>query len=223
MLIPAPMAKQFCAALYGWEAAVIIAVVAILFMARVLSGVLAGRTTRNVADDFVLWIAQGFGCGRIPFAAGTLGSVVGVMWFLLLLSTGSIHVFLAGAAAAVVLSVWFCGEAEKTLGETDPGSVVFDEICAVPLCFTSWLGMEWVNHGHWPAPEYFFSDRNWPLLLAVFAAFRFFDVVKPWPIRQSQRLPGGWGVTMDDVLAALYVNVLVMLVFLASTAAGGGK
>jgi phosphatidylglycerophosphatase A len=47
----------------------------------------------------------------------------------------------------------------------------------------------------------------------VFALFRFFDVLKPWPVRQSQSLPGGWGVTIDDVLAALYVNLAVLLVY----------
>ena len=45
------------------------------------------------------------------------------------------------------------------------------------------------------------------------AAFCFFDVAKPWPVYQSQSLPGGWGVTIDDVLAAFYVNLVVLLVF----------
>ena len=49
--------------------------------------------------------------------------------------------------------------------------------------------------------------------LGVFAAFRFFDATKPWPVRQSQALPGGWGITVDDVLAAIYVNALVLLVY----------
>jgi phosphatidylglycerophosphatase A len=49
--------------------------------------------------------------------------------------------------------------------------------------------------------------------IGVFAAFRFFDVAKPWPVRQSQALPGGWGITVDDFLAAFYVNAVVLLVF----------
>ena len=48
-------------------------------------------------------------------------------------------------------------------------------------------------------------------------AFRFFDVAKPWPVYQSQSLPGGWGITIDDVLAAVYVNVVVLLVYAAKT------
>jgi len=45
----------------------------------------------------------------------------------------------------------------------------------------------------------------------VFAAFRFFDILKPWPVSPSQKFPRGWGVTIDDVLAAMYVNVLILL------------
>jgi phosphatidylglycerophosphatase A len=55
------------------------------------------------------------------------------------------------------------------------------------------------------------------LTAGFFAAFRFFDVLKPWPVRQSQALPGGWGVTVDDLLAALYVNLLLAVVLGAWT------
>ena len=48
-------------------------------------------------------------------------------------------------------------------------------------------------------------------------ACRFFDIAKPWPVRQSQSLPGGWGITIDDVLAGVYVNVAVLLVYAAKT------
>ncbi len=82
-----------------------------------------------------LWVAQGFGVGRIPVAPGTFGSVAGVLWFGLLLLTGSMWLFIAGTIAAIALSVWLCGAAEKILGQTDPGSVVLDEIAAMPVCF----------------------------------------------------------------------------------------
>jgi phosphatidylglycerophosphatase A len=63
-----------------------------------------------------------------------------------------------------------------------------------------------------PDVTYFVTGHHWLWLVAIFAAFRFFDVVKPWPIRQSQSLPGGWGITIDDLLAAIYVNLLVVLI-----------
>jgi phosphatidylglycerophosphatase A len=47
--------------------------------------------------------------------------------------------------------------------------------------------------------------------IGIFALFRFFDILKPWPVRQSQKLPGGWGVTVDDVLAAGYVNIVALV------------
>jgi phosphatidylglycerophosphatase A len=162
-----------------------------------------------------LWLAQGFGIGRIPVAPGTFGSVVGVLWFAVLLLTGNLWLFIAGAFAAIALSVWLCGAAEEVLGQTDPGCVVLDEIAAVPLCFLGLVVVQFCQSGSLPAPASFFSTHSWPWTLGVFVAFRFFDVAKPWPVRQSQSLPGGWGVTVDDLLAAVYVNAVVLLVYAA--------
>ncbi len=160
-----------------------------------------------------LWIAQGFGVGRIPVAPGTFGSVAGVGWFALLLLTGKLWLFAAGTVAGLALSVWLCGVGEKVLGQKDPQSVVLDEITALPVCFLGWVAILTWKSGALPLPESFFSARTWPMTLGVFAAFRFFDVAKPWPVRQSQSLPGGWGVTIDDVLAAIYVNLAVLLAY----------
>ena len=164
-----------------------------------------------------LWIAQGFGVGCVPVAPGTFGSVVGVLWFGLLLGTGNPWLFIAGTIAAIALSVWLCGDAEKTLRQTDPGSVVLDEIAAMPVCFWGWAAILFWKTGAMPGVADFFSVRTWPLTLGVFAAFRLFDVAKPWPVHQSQSLPGGWGVTIDDVLAAVYVNAVVLLVYAGKT------
>jgi phosphatidylglycerophosphatase A len=164
-------------------------------------------------NAFLLWVAQGFGVGRIAFAPGTFGSVVGLGWFALLLLTGNIGLFLAGTLAGLVLSVWVCGVGESVLKKKDPGSVVMDEIAAIPICFTGWIGILIWKTGSFPAPQIFFSRQHWLPTLGVFAAFRFFDVLKPWPVRQSQWLVGGWGVTIDDVLAAIYVNAGVLVVY----------
>jgi phosphatidylglycerophosphatase A len=162
-------------------------------------------------NHFILWIAQGFGVGRIPFASGTFGSLVGLLWFVVLLWPGNLWFYLAGMLAGILVSVWLCGRAEKILGRTDPGSVVLDEIIALPICFTVRV-LEFLHrNGVMPGPEFFFGHHAWPMTLGVFLAFRFFDIAKPWPVRQSQKLPGGWGVTLDDVLAAFYVNALSAL------------
>jgi phosphatidylglycerophosphatase A len=159
-----------------------------------------------------LWIAQGFGIGRIPIAPGTFGSILGLGWFLALICLKSWTVFIIGAIAGIAVSIWLCGEAEQILKQTDPGSVVMDEIIAIPICFTGWLVMASVWQHQMPGPEYFWG--HWEYSIGVFALFRLFDVSKPWPVRQSQRLRGGWGVTIDDVLAAVYVNIVVVVIIL---------
>jgi len=160
-----------------------------------------------------LWIAQGFGIGRIPAAPGTLGSLLGMLWFGLLLLTGNLWLFVAGTIAGIAVSVWLCGAAEQVLGQKDPGSVVLDEIVALPVSFLGWVAIALGQTGSLPSFAYFVSARTWPLTLGVFIAFRVFDVAKPWPVHQSQSLPGGWGVTIDDVLASVYVNGVVLLAY----------
>jgi len=163
-------------------------------------------------NGFLLWLAQGFGIGRLPFAPGTFGSLLGVLWFALLLLAGDFRVFLGGTIAGLALAVWLCDVGEKILKQKDPRSVVCDEIAAMPVCFVGWIAVLIWKTGAMPAPDYFLSKGHWLPALGVFAAFRFFDVLKPWPVRQSQALPGGWGVAIDDLLAALYVNALVLAV-----------
>jgi phosphatidylglycerophosphatase A len=163
--------------------------------------------------DLRLWLAQGFGVGRIPFAPGTFGSVVGLAWVALLLASGKLWVYLGGTLLGIALSVWLCGEGERILKQKDPGSVVLDEIAAMPVCFAGWVWLGWRNDGVIPPVEKFLG--SWVVILGVFVAFRFFDIVKPWPVKQSQTLPGGWGVTVDDLLAAVYVNILLLIVVAA--------
>jgi phosphatidylglycerophosphatase A len=159
----------------------------------------------------VLWVAQGFGTGRIRFAPGTWGSLVGLLWFAILLSTGSLWLFVAGLFLSALASVWICDAAERILKQSDPSSVVFDEIVAVPACFLVWVLALWLPQHHWPSVETFFSKSMWWSTAGVWVLFRVFDILKPWPVRQSQKLPGGWGVTVDDLLAAAYVNVICLL------------
>ena len=162
----------------------------------------------------VIWLAQGFGVGRIPWAPGTFGSVLGLGWFAILLlvaqwSPVSAGVIYLGSALA---SVWTCEAAEILLGEKDPGSIVLDEIVALPTCFLGWVFYLWLQLGELPSVEFFFGVKTCFLALGTFLAFRFFDIAKPWPIKQSQAWSHGWGVVMDDQLAAVYVNVVVLLV-----------
>lgn len=219
----------------GWEIFLLLAIAVILYGARRLPELRNGSRTRRAADkdttsealpgarsavdQWILWLAQGLDVGRVPLAPGTFGSLVGLLWFAVLLAPGSLAIYLAGMLAGFVVSVWCCGRAERILGQTDPGSIVLDEIVALPACFLPWVLHARAALHSMPPVATFFSGHAWIWSAGVFVLFRFFDVVKPWPVRQIQRLPGGWGVTADDLLAALYVAGVVWLTLIGTATA----
>jgi phosphatidylglycerophosphatase A len=172
-------------------------------------------TAMHSSSAWGLWLAQGFGVGLIPIAPGTFGSIVGVICWAALLLGRNWFLFSAGLLLLMVLSVCLTGRAEEWLGAKDPGSIVLDEIAAIPLCYLAWMIVAARGSGRFPDINYFFSRQTWPITMAVLAFFRVFDIWKPWPVRQSQLLPGGWGVTADDLLAAGYVNALVLLAWIS--------
>ncbi len=159
-------------------------------------------------NQLILLIAQGFGLGRIPLAPGTFGTVLGIPWTALLLLTGSPWLFSLGTIAGFGFAVWICGEAEELLGKKDPGSIVLDEIVALPLAYAGWLWFTLRSTGEWPNAGRLLDGAHWLVTPGVFLAFRFFDVLKPWPIRPTQGLWGGLGVVADDVLAAAWVAIM---------------
>lgn len=164
--------------------------------------------------NFKVFIAQGFGIGLVPFAPGTFGSLLGLVWFAILAATGNFWAYLAGAIEGIAFSIWLCDDAEKILDEKDPSSVVLDEIIAIPFCFLPWVMSEWLRRGALPPVSFFFSGQALVMTLGIIVLFRVFDIWKPWPVRQIQRLPGGWGVTADDLLAAVYVMLGTLFFFL---------
>ena len=133
--------------------------------------------------------------GHLP-APGTWGSVAGLFYFTVLFyPLGPFGLLLLSAIGAYV-AVALCGEAELRLGRRDPGEVILDEMVAMPLCFIGWQHVAAV----WP---------NWVIFLAGFGLFRLFDIAKPFGIRRLQNLPGGWGVVVDDLAAALAACVVL--------------
>ena len=140
-----------------------------------------------------LLIAQGFGSGRLKPAPGTWGSFAGWLAFHLAgFSTWGVW-SLAVCAGAFALGVWACGRAGRELGVADPGSFVWDEIAAI------WLVLTFVPNQFW--------SQCWAVLL-----FRFFDIVKPQPIRYfDAKWKGGFGVMWDDLVAAGYTLLVLAL------------
>ena len=138
-----------------------------------------------------VWIATCFGVGYFPVAPGTAGSAVAVVlvaaFGLLPLSRAWHWGLLAGALLSIlVVGVWAATAAERFFGRTDPGHVVIDEVAGQIVTLLAR------------------PDASWKWLLAGFFLFRFFDIVKPFPARRAEHLPGGWGIMTDDLIAGLY-------------------
>lgn len=164
-------------------------------------------------NRWVLLLAEGLGSGRLRPGPGTWGSLVGVAWLALLLAPGRADVFLLGTLLGIAAAIPVCTRAEQLLGRHDPGSVVLDEIVAIPLCAAVPLAAR--THaagGHFPDLAGFLGASPWWFLPLLFLLFRVFDIAKPWPIRAVQALPRGWGVVADDLLAAAWVGILLLLV-----------
>lgn len=162
----------------------------------------------STGDRFIVFVAKGFGSGYAPKGPGTFGSIVGLAFVALLLLLPGPLSYTTAAVSGIIASVWFCGEAERILNLKDPGSIVLDEIIALPICFLPFVWETYLATGQIPTPASLFVD-NWLLVGAAFVGFRFFDILKPWPIKQLQDLHGGFGVTIDDVLAGIYVAALL--------------
>ncbi|HWL15323.1 MAG TPA: phosphatidylglycerophosphatase A [Opitutus sp.] len=145
---------------------------------------------RFLPSRFVLACATLGPLGRRLPAPGTWGSVAGLLYFTVFFFPLGIFGTLLFSAAGAYLAVALCGEAEFRLGRRDPGEVILDEFVAMPLCFLGWR--ELVG----PLP-------GWAVFLVGLGFFRLFDIVKPFGIRRLQSLPAGWGVVVDDLVAAL--------------------
>ena len=139
-------------------------------------------------------LATVFGIGRVPFASGTVATLIaGVPCFL---AVGSLsppsQIYLALLLFA--LGVYVSDEAEREIGRTDPGEVVIDELCGYLVAMI----------GH---------PVTFPSILAGFFFFRLFDIWKPWPLRiLESRLKGGLGIMADDVGAGIYANFAGLIV-----------
>lgn len=136
--------------------------------------------------------ATGFGIGRMPIAPGTFGTLLAIPVYLVALSwPPGAYALLVAVMFAV--GVWLCRVAVEDLSDPDPSAVVWDEIVGYLVTM-------------YQAPV------GWVWVVAGFALFRLFDIWKPFPIRQiERRLPGGWGVMVDDVMAAAYACAVLQL------------
>ncbi len=146
---------------------------------------------RFLPSTTVLGLATLGPLGRKMSAPGTWGSLAGLMYFTVFFYPLGAFASLLFSALGLYFAVAICGEAEFRLGRRDPGEVILDEFVAMPLCFLGWPSLL-------PA-----IPQRWIIFIVGFALFRLFDIWKPLGIRRLQSLPGGWGIVVDDVAAAL--------------------
>lgn len=142
-------------------------------------------TPKQILSDPVLFLAFGFGSGLAKKAPGTFGTLAAIPVYLLLVQTGQLTYWIVTMIASV-LGIWICGQAAQKLGEHDFGGIVWDEIAGLLVTLA-------------------FVPFSWQTLMAGFVLFRFFDIVKPWPIRWiDQKVDGGFGIMLDDIIAAFF-------------------
>ncbi len=149
----------------------------------------------RILRDPVHLLAFGFGTGLSPYAPGTFGTLVGIPFVLLMAPLGLVAQLVL-VVAGFLLGVYVCGESARRLGVHDHGGIVWDEVIGYAVTMLA-------------VP----AEPAW--LLAGFALFRFFDIVKPWPIREADHsLKGGVGIMLDDVLAGIFAGAILYLVHL---------
>ena len=129
--------------------------------------------------------------GRVPIAPGTAGAAAGLAAFLLTRNLPGV-LPVALFVVAVAVGLWAGARHAKDLRQPDPRSVVVDEFCGM------WLALVGTN------PSVL-------VMVAAFVAFRFLDIVKPPPVRQAERLPGGIGIMADDLVAGGIVRLVLLL------------
>lgn len=141
------------------------------------------------------FIATGFYTGYSPFAPGTVGSALAL--FIFWIVPGLEGTALSGLIVIVFfIGVWTATQVEKTDGH-DASIINVDEM----------VGM-WISLLYMPA------GMSWHWWIGAFFVFRGFDILKPFPVGRSQKLPAGWGVMADDVLAGIYTNLSLRILFI---------
>ena len=138
-------------------------------------------------------IATVFKAGYIPIAPGTVGSIIGLLVFWLIKDYASFTIEMFVAVALFFAGVWASTIVEQVLERHDPGVVIVDEVVGMLVALM-------------------LLPPTITVMFLAFLLFRVFDIIKPYPARWCEQLSRGWGIMMDDVVAGLYVNVLIHII-----------
>ena len=147
----------------------------------------------KLREETVIFLATGFYIGKIPFAPGSLGSLIGLPLSFALAGFLPAPAILC-TLLLILLAIYIAGAAEKILKQNDPGCIVIDEIAGMVATL---LGLPF----------------NLITVVIGFIIFRILDILKPFPIRTlDKRIPGGLGVVADDVAAGIITNLLLRII-----------
>ncbi len=150
-------------------------------------------SVKQILTTPVLFLAFGFGSGLAKKMPGTMGTLSAVPVYLVLVQA-NVWVYSILTIIVIGTGIWICGNAAKLLGEHDFGGIVWDEIAGFMI--TMWL-----------------VPFSWSAVLFGFILFRVFDIFKPWPIKWiDQKVEGGLGIMLDDILAGVFAAIILMLI-----------
>jgi phosphatidylglycerophosphatase A len=139
------------------------------------------------------FIAFGFGSGAAPVAPGTFGTLAGIPFFLLFQGLPLQNYFLV-VVVAFAIGIPLCDKTARDIGVHDHPGIVWDEFVGY------WITM-------------FAAPPGWLWIVIGFILFRFFDVLKPWPIAElDKRVSGGMGIMIDDVVAGIFAAICLQLI-----------
>ncbi len=136
-----------------------------------------------------------FGAGYFPVAPGTLTSAIIVLLYKFFLHKLNWPIYLLLFFVLFVLGIFVSDVYSRMLKKEDPRTVVIDEATGQLIAL-------------------FLLSPQWSLCAASFVLFRFFDIVKPYPIKRVERFPGGFGIMLDDIVAAIFAGILINLYLL---------
>ncbi len=143
-------------------------------------------------------MAFGFGAGLSPVAPGTAGTLLGVIVYWAALSTTPLEWYLGGTVLLFLVGIPICGSCARDLGVHDHPGIVWDEVVGFLVTMIA-------------------VPSQWQWIAAGFVLFRSFDILKPWPIRLiDERVKGGVGIMLDDILAGIYALAILHIVLAAS-------
>ena len=141
----------------------------------------------------VHFLALGFGSGLAAKMPGTFGTLAALPLVVVLSHYASFSVYLLVTILVSIVGIWICGKTAEDMGVHDDSSIVWDEVAGMLLTMLA-------------------VPLSWQTLLAGFVLFRFFDILKPWPISYlDKHVHGGFGIMIDDVLAGLFALCILHL------------